>query len=155
MSIPKKTNCCRILDSLNISYELLTYDWSEDALDAISVADKIHMPHEQVFKTLVLKGDVLAVFVIIVPGNAEVSLKKVAKSTGNTACSLLPISELYPLTGYIRGGCSPIGMKKHFPTFLECKYSFNQKIFSQHLKLQSPISSENCTFDKVSVHSFI
>lgn len=119
MSIPKKTNCCRILDSLNISYELLTYDWSEDALDAISVADKIHMPHEQVFKTLVLKGDVLAVFVIIVPGNAEVSLKKVAKSTGNTACSLLPISELHPLTGYIRGGCSPIGMKKHFPTFLE------------------------------------
>jgi Cys-tRNA(Pro)/Cys-tRNA(Cys) deacylase len=68
---------------------------------------------------LVLKGDVLAVFVIIVPGNAEVSLKKVAKSTGNTSCSLLPITELYPLTGYIRGGCSPIGMKKQFPTFLE------------------------------------
>ena len=98
MSIPKKTNCCRILDSLNISYVLLSYDWSEDALDAISVADKIHMPHEQVFKTLVLKGDYLAVFVIIVPGNAEVSLKKVAKATGNTACSLLPINELYPLT---------------------------------------------------------
>ena len=77
------------------------------------------MPHEQVFKTLVLKGDYLAVFVIIVPGNAEVSLKKVAKATGNTACSLLPINELYPLTGYVRGGCSPIGMKKHFPTFLE------------------------------------
>ena len=119
MSSIKKTNCCRILDARHISYELLTYEWSEDALDAISVADKIDMPHEQVFKTLVLRGDNLPVFVIIVPGNAEVSLNNVAKSTGNTACSLLPMQELYPLTGYVRGGCSPIGMKKQFPTFLE------------------------------------
>lgn len=119
MSAIKKTNCCRILDAQSIPYELLVYDWSEDALDAISVADKINMPHEQVFKTLVLRGDILSVFVIVVPGNADVSLKKVAKSTGNTTCSLLPINELYPLTGYLRGGCSPIGMKKHFPTFLE------------------------------------
>jgi Cys-tRNA(Pro)/Cys-tRNA(Cys) deacylase len=119
MSSPKKTNCCRILDAQHIAYELLTYEWSEDALDAITVANKIGMPHEQVFKTLVLRGDNLPVFVIVVPGNAEVSLKKVAKSTGNTSCSLLPINELYPLTGYLRGGCSPIGMKKQFPTFLE------------------------------------
>lgn len=119
MSSIKKTNCCRILDAQHISYQLLTYEWSEDALDAISVADKIDMPHEQVFKTLVLRGDNLPIFVIIVPGNAEVSLKKVAKSTGNTACALLPMQELYPLTGYVRGGCSPIGMKKQFPTFLE------------------------------------
>lgn len=119
MSTIKKTNCCRILDAQHIPYQLLTYDWSEDALDAISVADKIGMPHEQVFKTLVLRGDLIPVFVIIVPGNAEVSLKKVAKSSGNTSCSLLPMQELYPLTGYVRGGCSPIGMKKQFPTFLE------------------------------------
>lgn len=119
MSSIKKTNCCRILDAQYIPYQILTYEWTEEALDAISVADKIGMPHEQVFKTLVLRGDILPVFVIIVPGNAEVSLKKVAKSTGNTACSLLPMQELYPLTGYVRGGCSPIGMKKHFPTFLE------------------------------------
>lgn len=119
MSSIKKTNCCRILDSLGIAYQLLTYEWSEDSLDAISVADKIHLPHEQVFKTLVLRGDTVPIFVIIVPGNAEVSLKKVAKATGNTSCSLLSISELFALTGYLRGGCSPIGMKKHYPTFLE------------------------------------
>ena len=119
MSSIKKTNCCRILDSLGIEYLLLTYEWSEDALDAISVAEKLHLPHEQVFKTLILRGDVIPLFVIIVPGNAEVSLKKVAKATGNTSCSLLPISELFTLTGYLRGGCSPIGMKKHYPTYLE------------------------------------
>ncbi|NBO70828.1 MAG: Cys-tRNA(Pro) deacylase [Bacteroidetes bacterium] len=119
MSSIKKTNCCRILDSLNITYELLVYDWSEESLDAISVADKLCLPHDQVFKTLVLRGDVTPIFVIIVPGNVEVSLKKVAKSTGNTACSLLPIADLFSLTGYLRGGCSPIGMKKQFPTFLE------------------------------------
>jgi len=119
MSSIKKTNCCRILDSLDIPYQLLTYEWSEDSLDAISVADKLHLPHEQVFKTLILRGDVIPIFVIIVPGNAEVSLKKVAKATGNTSCSLLPLSELFALTGYLRGGCSPIGMKKHYPTYLE------------------------------------
>ena len=134
MSLIKKTNCCRILDAQHISYQLLSYEWSEDALDAISVADKLGMPHEQVFKTLVLCGDLLSVFVIIVPGNAEVSLKKVAKSTGNTACSLLPMQELYPLTGYVRGGCSPIGMKKQFPTSAlvrvkeACKYSLIRMI---------------------------
>jgi len=119
MSSSKKTNCCRILDSLGISYTLLSYEWSEDSLDAISVAEKLSLPHEQVFKTLVIRGDILPVFVIIVPGNSEVSLKKVARATGNGSCSLLPINDLYPLTGYLRGGCSPIGMKKNFPTFLE------------------------------------
>ncbi|MFZ9760505.1 MAG: Cys-tRNA(Pro) deacylase [Candidatus Kapaibacteriota bacterium] len=119
MSSIKKTNCCRILDSLAIPYTLLTYEWSEDSLDAISVADKLQLPHEIVFKTLVLRGDSTPVFVIIVPGNQEVSLKKVAKATGNASCSLLPISDLFHLTGYLRGGCSPIGMKKQFPTYLE------------------------------------
>lgn len=108
-----------MLDARNIPYELLEYEWSEEELDAVTVAHKIGLPPEEVFKTLVLKGDTLRYFVIVIPGNEEVSLKKVAAATGNKACELLPLKELQPLTGYIRGGCSAIGMKKLFPTFIE------------------------------------
>jgi Cys-tRNA(Pro)/Cys-tRNA(Cys) deacylase len=114
-----KTNACRILEANNISYELREYVWSEDELDAVSVARKIHLPPEQVFKTLVLQGDALKHFVAVIPGDQELSLKHVAKVTGNKSCAMLPVKELLPLTGYVRGGCSPIGMKKALPTFLD------------------------------------
>lgn len=114
-----KTNACRILDAANISYEIREYEWNEEELDAISVAQKVDLPPEQVFKTLVLTGDVLKYFVVVIPGNAELPLKHAAKITGNKSCDLLPLKELQPLTGYIRGGCSPIGMKKQFPTFID------------------------------------
>lgn len=114
-----KTNCCRILDSLKIPYSLLEYEVNEDILDAVSVANKLNLPHEQVFKTLVLVGDTIKYFVVVIPGNEELSLKKAAIVSGNKSCSLLPLKELLPLTGYVRGGCSPIGMKKQFPTFIE------------------------------------
>lgn len=114
-----KTNCCRILDSQKIAYTLLEYEADEDALDAVSVANKLELPPEQVFKTLVLVGDVVKYFVAVIPGNEELSLKKAAVASGNKSCALLPLKELQPLTGYIRGGCSPIGMKKQFPTFIE------------------------------------
>jgi Cys-tRNA(Pro)/Cys-tRNA(Cys) deacylase len=117
--MPVKTNCCRILDSLNIPYEIREYEWDEDSLDAVAVAHKVHMPPEQVFKTLVLMGDALRYFVVLIPGNEELSLKKTAQATGNKSCEMLPLKELQPLTSYIRGGCSPIGMKKQFPTFIE------------------------------------
>ncbi|GAB1429272.1 Cys-tRNA(Pro) deacylase [Ignavibacteria bacterium] len=114
-----KTNACRILDARNTAYDIIDYESNDEELDAVSVARKIGLPPEEVFKTLILCGDVLRYFVIVVPGNCEVSLKKVATSTGNKSCNLLPLKELEPLTGYIRGGCSPIGMKKQFPTFIE------------------------------------
>jgi Cys-tRNA(Pro)/Cys-tRNA(Cys) deacylase len=114
-----KTNACRMLDARNISYDLLEYAWDEAELDAVSVAKKIGLPPEEVFKTLILQGDTLRYFVIVIPGNEHVSLKKVAAATGNKSCELLPLKELQPLTGYIRGGCSAIGMKKTFPTFIE------------------------------------
>ncbi|MFN8360555.1 MAG: Cys-tRNA(Pro) deacylase [Candidatus Kapaibacterium sp.] len=114
-----KTNCCRILDAHSIPYKLLEYTVDEESLDAITVANKIGLPPEQVFKTLVLVGDVVKYFVAVIPGNEELSLKKAAQISGNKSCAMLPLKELQPLTGYIRGGCSPIGMKKQFPTFIE------------------------------------
>lgn len=114
-----KTNCCRILDAHSIPYKVLEYEWNEDELDAITVARKIEMPPEQVFKTLVLCGDITPYLVAVIPGNEEISLKKIAKATGNKSCTMLPLKELLPLTGYVRGGCSAIGMKKQFPTFIE------------------------------------
>lgn len=114
-----KTNACRILDAKNIPYELVHYEVSEEELDAVSVARKIGLPPEQVFKTLVLTGDRLKYFVVVLPGNRELHLKNAARLTGNKSCAMLPLQQLLPLTGYIRGGCSPVGMKKHFPTFLD------------------------------------
>lgn len=114
-----KTNACRILDQHSILYEVREYEVQEDELDAVTVAHKIGLPPEQVFKTLVLTGDTHKHFVAVIPGNAELDLKRTARSTGNKSCAMLPMKELLPLTGYIRGGCSPIGMKKPFPTFLD------------------------------------
>lgn len=113
-----KTNACRILDALGVSYELLEYTSNPEELQAVAVAHKLGLPPEQVFKTLVLTGDTLKYFVIVLPGDQELDLKKAARFTGNKSCALLPLQQLQPLTGYIRGGCSPIGMKKKFPTFL-------------------------------------
>lgn len=114
-----KTNACRIVEQQNIPYSLVEYESNDEELDAVSVARKINMPPEQVFKTLVLTGDTLKYFVAVIPGNAELDLKMTAKATGNKSCAMLPVKELLPLTGYIRGGCSPIGMKKAFPTFID------------------------------------
>ncbi len=114
-----KTNACRILDSLGVSYSLKEYEGNPEELDAVSVAQKIGLPPGQVFKTLILTGDALKYFVVILPGDRELELKKTARLTGNKSCAMLPLQQLLPLTGYIRGGCSPIGMKKKFPTFLD------------------------------------
>ncbi len=115
----KKTNAARLLDSQKIPYELIPYKVEETDLGAQHVADQLHEDIRQVFKTLVLKGDRSGHFVCVVPGAEEVDLKKAAKVSGNKKCDLIPQKELLPLTGYIRGGCSPIGMKKAFPTYLD------------------------------------
>ena len=113
-----KTNACRILDSKGIAYELIPYEVDENDLGAQHIADQLGEDIDQVFKTLVLKGDKTGYFVCVIPGNDELDLKKTAKATGNKNCDLIPMKELLPLTGYIRGGCSPVGMKKQFPTFI-------------------------------------
>ena len=114
----KKTNAARLLDAHNIPYELIPYDAGEVELGAVHVAEQIGEPIERVFKTLVLRGDKNGCFVCVVPGDKEVDLKLAAKVSGNKSCALIPVKDLLGLTGYIRGGCSPIGMKKHFPTYI-------------------------------------
>ena len=113
-----KTNAARLLDQRHIAYELIPYEVDESDLGAQHIADQLGEDINQVFKTLVLQGDRSGYFVCVVPGNDEVDLKKAAKASGNKKCDLIPMKELLPLTGYIRGGCSPVGMKKPFPTYL-------------------------------------
>lgn len=113
----KKTNAARLLDQQKVQYDLVPYEVDEEDLSAEHVAASLGEPIEQVFKTIVLHGDKTGYFVCVIPGAAEIDLKLAAKVSGNKSCALLPLKELLPLTGYIRGGCSPIGMKKHFPTF--------------------------------------
>lgn len=113
-----KTNVARLLDKAKISYQLVPYEVDENDLSAIHVADQLGENVEQVFKTLILHGDKSGYFVCVIPGADEVDLKKAAKVSGNKKCEMIPVKELLPLTGYIRGGCSPIGMKKHFPTYI-------------------------------------
>ena len=111
-----KTNAARLLDQKKINYQLIPYEVDEQHLDATHVAESLGEDIKQVFKTLVLKGDKSGYFVCVIPGNHEVDLKKAAKVSGNKNCDLIPMKELLPTTGYIRGGCSPIGMKKQFVT---------------------------------------
>ena len=117
-STQDEANACRILDQKNVAYELIPYEVDENDLGAQHIADQLNEDINQVFKTLVLKGDKTGHFVCVIPGNDEVDLKKTAKVTGNKSCDLIPMKELLPLTGYIRGGCSPVGMKKPFPTYI-------------------------------------
>lgn len=113
-----KTNAARLLDQAGIKYELVPYIVDENDLSAIHIADQLNEPIEQVFKTLVLRGDKSGIFVCVVPGEEEVDLKKAAKVSGNKNCDLVAMKELLGLTGYIRGGCSPLGMKKKYPTYI-------------------------------------
>lgn len=113
-----KTNVARLLDKAKVAYELVPYEVDENDLSATHVAEQLGENIEQVFKTLVLRGDKSGYFVCVVPGDTEVNLKKAAKVSRNKSCEMIHVKELLPLTGYIRGGCSPIGMKKHFPTYI-------------------------------------
>lgn len=114
----KKTNAARILDARGIHYDLAEYKVDETDLSVSTLAIKLNQNIEQIFKTLVLRGDKTGILVVVVPGNAEVDLKKVAKLSGNKSTAMVHQKELLPLTGYIRGGCSPLGMKKPYPVYI-------------------------------------
>lgn len=114
----EKTNAARLLDRAKIKYELVPYNVDEDNLAATHVAEELGEDIATVFKTLVLRGDRTGLFVCVIPGDKEVDLKAAAKVSGNKKADLIPMKELLPTTGYIRGGCTPIGMKKPFPTFV-------------------------------------
>ena len=114
----EKTNAARLLEAAGIKFELIPYEYSEDDLSAQSVAAELGEDIDRVFKTLVLRGDRNGIFVCVIPENFEVDLKLAAKISGNKSCEMVHVRELLGLTGYIRGGCSPIGMKKAYPTFI-------------------------------------
>ncbi len=115
----KKTNAVRILDRLKITYELVEYVVDESDLSAVHLAETARIPITQVYKTLVLEGDKNGYFVCIIPGAEEIDLKKAAAISANKKASMIKVKELEPLTGYIRGGCSPLGMKKQFPVYMD------------------------------------
>ncbi len=119
----RRQNAARLLDKAGIEYELIPYEVDEEDLSAVHVAEQLGEPVEKVFKTLVLKGDKSGYFVCVIPGADELDLKIAAKVSGNKKCDLIPMKDLLSVTGYIRGACSPIGMKKHFPTYIHhsCK----------------------------------
>ena len=112
----QKTNAARLLDAAGIAYSLVEYAVDEEHLEASHVAAELGEDIDRVFKTL--RGDKSGPFVCVIPGSLEVNLKVAARISGNKNCEMLHVKELLPLTGYIRGGCSPIGMKKQFPTFI-------------------------------------
>jgi len=114
-----KTIAVRMLDRMQIEYELRAYEFSEEEMDAISVARKIGMPPNSVFKTLVARGDRTGVLMACVPASADLDLKKLALATSNKKVELVPVKEIQSLTGYVRGGVSPIGSKKKFPVFVD------------------------------------
>ena len=114
-----KTNAARILDAAGVRYELREYTVDEEHLAAAQVAEAIGMPPEQVFKTLVVRGDRTGVVLAAIPANSELDLKLLAHASGNKKVELVPVKEVLGLTGYIRGGVSPVGTKKEYPVYLD------------------------------------
>lgn len=114
-----KTNAVRLLDQARVSYRLLDYEVDESDLSAETVARKIGLPEAQVFKTLAVRGDKTGVLLVLVPAGTELDLKAIASASGNKRCDLLPLKEVQPVTGYVRGGVSPLGTKKRLVTYLD------------------------------------
>ncbi len=119
MSKAIRTNVLRRLDAMSLAYETREYAVEDDRFDGRLVAEKIGLDPAMVYKTLVLCGDKGSHLVCVLPADRELDMKAVARASGNKSVALLPQKELLPLTGYVRGGCSPIGMKKQFPTYVD------------------------------------
>lgn len=125
----KKTNAMRMLDEAKIPYEVKEYEVDPEDLSGLHLAEKASLSPEKVFKTIVLYGDRSGYLVVCLPVGEEINLKKAAMLSGNKSVELIPVSDLEKLTGYVRGGCSPIGMKKKFPTFASEKMRTQEKIY--------------------------
>jgi Cys-tRNA(Pro)/Cys-tRNA(Cys) deacylase len=119
MAAIQKTNAARLLDKAGIKYKIVPYEVDPENLAADHVAESLNEPIERVYKTLVLHGDKTGYIVCILAGNCEVDLKKTAKASGNKKIEMIPMKDLLSVTGYIRGGCTAIGMKKKFPTYIQ------------------------------------
>jgi Cys-tRNA(Pro)/Cys-tRNA(Cys) deacylase len=129
MSTLPKTNAVRMLATRGISFELLSYEVDESDLSAVSVAAKAGIDINRVFKTLVLRDSSAEVFVCVIPGACDLDLKKAARAAGVKKADLIPVKDILKLTGYIRGGCSPVGMKKTYPTFIDETCQLYEQIY--------------------------
>jgi Cys-tRNA(Pro)/Cys-tRNA(Cys) deacylase len=123
-----KTNAMRILDSKKAEYSMLSYGANDGKIDGVSVAGKIGRPVEQVFKTLVAQGVSKEIFVFVIPVAEELDLKKAARAAGDKKVEMIPVKDIQKFTGYIRGGCSPVGMKKLYRTFVDIRAAEQETI---------------------------
>jgi len=157
MAKTTKTNAARILDKKGIAYELLSYEVDEQNLGAEHVAELLNIPLEQAFKTLVLRGDKTGILVACVAGDKEINLKKLAALSKNKKVEMVPMKDILGLTGYIRGGVSPLGMKKEYPTFVDESMLTKEKIIVSagqrglqlYLKPQDLLQSISCTVGEI------
>ena len=145
----EKTNAARLLDKAGIKYGLIPYEFDENDLAAQHVAESLGQPIERVFKTLVLHGDRTGYLVCVIPGDGEVDLKALAKVSGNKKVEMIPMKDLLAVTGYIRGGCSPVGMKKIFPTTIESSAQRLDKIFFSAGKIGLQLEVQVADIEKV------
>ena len=140
----------RRLDAAKIAYEVKEYTVDEDNLAGTHVADEIGLPHEMVFKTLVAKGDKTGHVVFCIPVDFEIDLKKAARITGNKKIEMVHVKDLLALTGYIRGGCSPIGMKKAFPTFVD-----ESALLHERITVSAGVRGAQLLIDRAELLAFI
>ena len=124
----KKTNAARILDGLGINYEIKTYEVDENDLSAVHVAQISGLNIEMIFKTLVARGDKTGIIMAVIGGGDELDLKALARASSNKSVEMIALKELLPLTGYVRGGCSPLGAKKNYPVFVDARALTLEKI---------------------------
>lgn len=124
----KKTNAARILDGLGIAYEIKTYAVDESDLSAVHVAEVSGLDIKMIFKTLVARGDKTGIIMAVIGGDDELNLKSLAKASGNKSVEMIALKELLPLTGYVRGGCSPLGAKKDYPVYIDERATTLEKI---------------------------
>ncbi|MBO5146164.1 MAG: Cys-tRNA(Pro) deacylase [Lachnospiraceae bacterium] len=148
-----KTNAMRILDSLKISYEHYTYE-CEEFIDAIQIADKLGQPYEKMYKTLVTVGHSKNYFVFVIPIAEELDMKKAAKSVGEKSVAMIPVKEINAVTGYIRGGCTAIGMKKQYVTRIDESALEQEKMIVSGGKLGSQIELTPLDFQKAAKAEF-
>ena len=119
MASVKKTNAVRILENAKIQFELIGYEVDESSLSAEDAAMKTGVPEEQTFKTLCARGDKTGIMMVCLPAGRELDFKALSSASGNKSTELVPLKEVQPLTGYVRGGCSPLGTKKKYPVFID------------------------------------
>ncbi|MBT2732520.1 Cys-tRNA(Pro) deacylase [Carnobacterium sp. ISL-102] len=151
----QKTNAIRQLESNAISYQTYEFPWSDDHLGAEAVFEQLNVPKERIYKTLVINGDKTGVIVACIPGASELDLKALAKVSGNKKVELLPLTDLEKTTGYIRGGCSPIGMKKKFPTFISIQAETMDKVIVSAGKRGMQIEVDPLEMKKLTKAEFV